>query len=424
MSKRKHLIIGCGTAALAAVDQIRQKSADDDVTIVTAEQTPPYSPTALPYVLSGRVSEEALWMRPDSYFDARQARLLLGKRLESIDAHAREVTFSDGSMEAYDTLLLALGSVPIRPRISGLEGESFVGFRTLSDCRWLRSVVQQGKRVCVLGAGLVGMEVAAGLLERGEPVTVVEKEATVLPLYFTEEAERYIREIFSQRGATLLTGLQATEVSVDGGGLRVGFAGGSDLRTDVLITAVGMRANTSPLEGSGIRINRGVVVDRAMKTSVEGIWAAGDLAEAPDFFSGQPGINPILPSAAEQGRIAGASMVGRKLPYEGWINMNVFSFFGHSAMSVGVSTPSSPDGVVLQDADDGSRRYKKLVFEGGRLVGAVFVNVPLDPGTVLYLIQNRLRLKGKEEALFADPRAVARALMLAAEKEGTTAVEQ
>src|SRR3990170_4299480 len=103
--------------------------------------------------------------------------------------------------------------------------------------------------------------------------------------------------------------------------------------------------------------------------------------------------------------------------------MNVFSFFGHSAMSVGASSPSTPGGVVIKDTDDGSRRYKKLVFEDGRLIGAVFVNVPLDPGTILYLIQNHLRMRGNEEALLSRPREVARALMLEAEKEGTVAAE-
>ncbi|MDO8689791.1 MAG: FAD-dependent oxidoreductase, partial [Dehalococcoidia bacterium] len=324
---RKHLIIGCGSAALSALEKVRSIAPDDQIKLVTREDCSPYSPTALPYLLSRRINEDALWMRPKGYFEGLNSTVATGKEATQVSPTTKEVIYSDGGRESYDTLLIATGSEPVHPSIKGLEEAGFIGFRTMGDYRALEASLKGKKRVAVLGGGLIGMEVAIALLETGRQVHIVEKETRLLPLYFDAQAEALIRDVFQREGALLHTGLEAREVRKQNGVVNLGLSDGSSIEADLLVTAVGVRAQTAFLASSGVKLNRGIVVDDCMQTSAADVYAAGDVAEAPGFF-GEVGLNPILPSAVAQGKAAGASMAGRPEAYERWIPMNVFNFFG------------------------------------------------------------------------------------------------
>lgn len=419
---KKHLIIGCGSAALSALEKIRSITSEDQVKLVTMEDCPPYSPTALPYLLSGRVAEEALWMRPEGYFESMKATLARGKEVVQVWSGSKEVVYRDGEREGYDTLLIATGSEPIRPPIKGLEDTGFLGFRTLEDYRALAGRLTGKKRVAVLGGGLIGMEVAIALLEKGHRAHIVEKEPRLLPLYFDVPAEALIREVFQREGAQLHTGQEATQVRRGNGKIELGLSGGGSLEADLLVTAVGVRAKTSFLASSGVKLNRGVLVDEEMRTSVPDIYAAGDVAEAPGFFD-ETGLNPILPSAVAQGKAAGAAMAGQPEPYEGWIPMNVFNFFGYMAFSVGLSMPQGEGFQVATASESKARSYRKLVWRDGRLVGAMFLNVAADPGVFLYLVRKRLDVGAYQDALLEKPRDVGRHLMMASEKREAAVME-
>ena len=419
---RKHLIIGCGSAALSALEKIRSIAPGDQVKLTTMEDCPPYSPTALPYLLSGRVAEEALWMRPEGYFETLGATLARGKEVVRVSPASKEVVYQDGERENYDTLLIATGSEPVRPPIVGLDEAGFLGFRTIADYRALAGRLDSRKRVAVLGGGLIGMEVAIALLEKGHQVRVVEKEPRLLPLYFDPEAEALIREVFIRQGAQLHTGMEATEVRRRNGTVDVALSGGTSLEVDLLVTAVGVRPKTSFLASSGIAINRGIVVDEQMRAGAPDVYAAGDVAEGPGFFD-EKGLNPILPSAVAQGRAAGAAMAGQPETYEGWIPMNVFNFFGYVAFSVGLSMPQGESFQVATASDDRAKSYRKLVFRDRRLVGAMFLNVAADPGVFSYLVRKRLDVGAYQEALLEKPREVARYLMMANEKKESAVAE-
>jgi len=419
---RKHLIIGCGSAALSALEKIRSIAPGDQVKLTTMEDCPPYSPTALPYLLSGRVAEEALWMRPEGYFETMGATLARGKELVRVSPASKEVVYQDGERENYDTLLIATGSEPVRPPIVGLDEAGFLGFRTIADYRALAGRLDSRKRVAVLGGGLIGMEVAIALLEKGHQVRVVEKEPRLLPLYFDPEAEALIREVFIRQGAQLHTGMEATEVRRRNGTVDVALSGGTSLEVDLLVTAVGVRPKTSFLASSGIAVNRGIVVDEQMRAGALDVYAAGDVAEGPGFFD-EKGLNPILPSAVAQGRAAGAAMAGQPEAYEGWIPMNVFNFFGYVAFSVGLSMPQGESFQVATASDDRAKSYRKLVFRDRRLVGAMFLNVAADPGVFSYLVRKRLDVGAYQEALLEKPREVARYLMMANEKKEAAVAE-
>jgi len=422
MSKRKHLIIGCGSAGLSAAEEIRRISAEDEIRIVSSEDCPSYSPTALPYLLSGKIDEAGLPMRKDGYFDRIGASVVRGKGVTRLLPKTKEIVYKDGERETYDTLLIACGAEPSRPPIKGLTESGYLGFHTIEDCRDLLKQLEGKDDVVVLGAGLVGMEVAIGLMERGCRVTIIEKEPGLLPLYFDREAEALIRAIFLNRDVQLLTGKEVSEVSRRNGKLAISLSEGSSLDTEVLVTCVGVKARTALLEGSGVSINRGILVDRTMRTNIEDIYAAGDVAEAPDFFTGQHGVNQIIESAVDEGRIAGSNMAGTAAEYEGWISSNIFNFLGNTAFSMGLSMPDGNSYQILTEKDDEKLQFKKLVYDGDRLVGAMFLNVDSDPGLMLYLIRNRVDIGACKQLLFDRPKEISRWLMLETEQRASASI--
>jgi phenylglyoxylate dehydrogenase epsilon subunit len=417
MSRKRHLILGSGSAGLAALEQIRRHTPEDEVKLVTMEPYPPYSPTSLPYLLAERIKETDLSIHDEEYLRQGNSMLVTGKEVVHVAPEKAQVFYNDGTADNYDTLLIATGSEPAPPSIKGLDRVGCLGFHTLTDYRRLVSELKDNPDVVVLGAGLVGMEVASGLLERGCSVRIVEKELGVLPLYFNGPAEKHIREVFLQKGALIFTGKQVSQVKRDKDRIEVIFTNGRSLKGDVLITATGVKARVSFLRDSGIKINQGILVDKQMRTNMPNIYAAGDVAEAMDFFAGEQGLNPILPAAVDQGKVAGANMAGQPTEYEGWISMNTFNFFGHRAFSAGLSMPRHKDYDILEGNDNAKKQFKRLVFYKDRLVGAVLVNMEVDSGVLVHLIRKRADIGAYKELLFERPRDVSRWLMLELEKK-------
>jgi len=413
VANKKHLIVGSGAAGLSALRQIRSLAAEDEIRVVSMEDCLPYSPTALPYLLSGKIGEPKLWTADQDDFKQLKAALVLGKRLVRILPEQKEAVFGKKDKEKYDTLLIATGSEPLFPPIEGMAEGEVVGFHTLKD---YREILQRMKGkpkaksvVLIYGGGLVAMGLAQALTQKGYPVKVIVR-SRILRRYFDPEAGALIGKGFSSQGAEILPGSEIARVVRKGKKWDVVLSDGSHLSGDLLVNCLGTTPRVSFLEGSGIAADGGILVDRRMRTSKEDIYAAGDVAVARDFFYGREGGNAILPSAVEQGRIAGSNMAGQAKDDEGWVSMNVFHFFGKGAASIGLT--NGDQGVeVMKDGDSRKGWYKKLGLKEGRLVGAVFVNVDVDPGVILYLIKNRLEIEKVKAQLLKNPGQVGRWLM-------------
>jgi len=422
LPKRKHLMIGCGSAALSALKQMRKLGSEDEVKLVTMENYAPYSPMSLPYLLSGKKKEPEITLAETNFFDNMKAILITGKRVDGIHPGEKSIVYENGERENYDTLLIATGSQPVRPRIKGLDEKNFLGFHTLDDYHEVLEQLREGSEVAVLGAGFVGMEVAAALSERGCKVTVLEKENGVLPLSFDKPVGTYISQIYAEHHVDILTGKEVTDIRNASKRREIVCADGDVFQVDLLVCCVGVASRISILDGSGIEAHKGILVDNRMRTNMDGIYAAGDVAKAPDFFTGKIGLSPILPSAVDQGKIAGSNMIGEKVFYDGWLSMNLYNFFGHLAVSIGEFTSSNGD-EVLTERDDDKREYRKIVCRENRLVGANFFNIDLDGGLLQYLIRNRIDIGSSKSQLLRQPKEVSLWLMHEAEKRSTLSLE-
>ncbi|MFC1955139.1 NAD(P)/FAD-dependent oxidoreductase [Chloroflexota bacterium] len=421
MARKKHLIIGSGSAGLSAAEEIRRTSVEDEIKLISAEDFSPYSPTALPHLLSGRIDEDRLPMRKDDYFDTIKATFLPGKVVTQVVPETKEVVYKDKQKETYDTLLIASGSKAMKADIKGLDKIDHLTFHTLGECRFLQQQLLTKKEVAIYGGGLVAIEVALALLEIGYPVKIIVR-SRILRRYFDVEASEVIKRILTSKGAEVYEGHTIEEVEGNERRIALSLSGGVNLGTEVLIIALGVVSKIPFLSDTDIKVNDGIVVDRRMRTNLDGIYAAGDVAEAPDFFTGKHSMNQILLSAVDEGRIAGSNMVGVDIEYEGWISSNIFNFFGNTAFSVGLSSVSGNGYEVFVAKDDKKAQFKKLIYEGEWLVGAVFINVDLDPGVILYLIRNKVNIGDHKQVLFEQPKDIGRWLMLEKEKEGTAPI--
>ena len=421
MAKKKHLIIGSGSAGLSAAEEIRRINTEDEIKLVSAEDFPPYSPTALPHLLSGRTDEARLPVRKDDYFNTIKATFLRGKEVTQLLPETKEVVYKDGQRETYDTLLIASGSKAMESEIKGLNKVDFLTFHTLGEYRLLKQQLLSRKDIAIYGGGLVAIEVALALLEIGYPVKIIVR-SRILRRYFDTEAAEIIKGILTSKGAQVYEGHTIEEVEGNERRIELSLSGGISVDTEVLIIALGVVPSISFLSGTDIKVNDGLVVDRRMRTNLDGIYAAGDVAEAPDFFTGEYGMNQILLSAVDEGRIAGSNMAGVEAEYEGWISSNIFNFFGNTAFSAGISSVAGNGYQVFAEKDDKKAQFKKLIYEGERLVGAMFINVDLDPGVILYLIRKKVDIGNYKQVLFEQPKEISRWLMLEKEREGTISI--
>ncbi len=414
---KKHIIIGAGSAGISALETIGGIAPQDRVTVITREGFLPYSPTALPYVLSGRISKTDLAMRGEAFFVQRKVELVKGREVVEMNTGARELTLDDGRRECYDTLLIATGSGPVTPLVKGLEETGYFRFHRLSDCeRLVQALDGPRKEVIVLGAGLVGMEVAAALLERGHLARIVEREPRVLPLYFDSGAEPFIRKTFFRHGAQIYTGEPVVEVKNRGSRIQATLGRSGAIEADLLVSAVGVQPDMALAEKAGLKVNRGILVDDNMRTSAPDVYAAGDVAEARSFFTGEPGMNLIIPSAVNQGEVAGANMAGGQEKYGGWVSKNIFHFFDCAACSLGMAMAHGPGFEIMQAKDEAAGTFKKMVFRDGGLVGAMFLNIEVDPGVLLYLIRERVNVEPYREGLFKNTGKMALYLMMENER--------
>lgn len=421
----KHVILGNGPTGVVAAETIRKKCPDDEVIVVGDEHERPYSRMAIPYLLEGKIAESGTLLRHDRDHWRKHRIDLVEARAVSVDGTGRTVALSNGETLAFDTLLLATGSKPVRPPIPGMDLPDVVSCWTLEDARAILERLRPGARVLQMGAGFIGciiMEaIATTVGKTGGSLTVVEMGDRMVPRMMTPAASALIRRWSEKAGVEVLTStkVEAIERNVPQGGLlsvvfkrqnpkervRVTFGDGSVRNFDFVICATGVAPAIGYLEGSGVEIGRlgGIVVDDRMQTRVPGIYAAGDCTESVDFSTGEHMVNAIQPNAADQALVAGANMAGGDARTRGGLRMNVLETFGLVSTSYGQWWGAEGgDHVEVLDAD--AFAYLRLEFLGNRVIGATVVGRTLHIGALRGLIQTGVDLGAEwKAALKADP---------------------
>lgn len=369
----RHVIVGAGPAGLNAMETILALDPQAHIDLVGDE--PPYARMVLPYYLEGKIAEAAVMTGDAAFFDGAAVTTHFGARVASLDTAAKRVALEGGAAPAvldYDRLLLATGSHAARPPIDGLDGAGVVNLWTLEDAK--RFLAGPLGHTLIVGAGFIAFTVLDALAARSQRVSFVELEAQVLPHMLDAPSAAVMRAHLEARGIEVQTGARVERIEQAGSRRRLLLANGDGIDCDAVVVAAGVQPNVAFLEGSGIALGdgsgAGILVDERLQTNADGVYAAGDVAQAADLQTGRKRVHAVQPTAVDHGRVAGANMAGMEVRYEGSLVMNILAAQGLEATSFG---RWDGGGDVTTVANPANGIHRKYVWDGDVLAGGILV---------------------------------------------------
>lgn len=411
----KHLIIGNGPAGVVAAETIIRNAPQDQVVLLGDEPEPCYSRMAIPYLLMGNIDERGTWLRKDPlHFSALGIHQEHG-RAGRIDSAAGIVHLSDGRALAYDRLLLATGSTPVAPPIPGMDSPGVHTCWTMEDARRIMQLARPGARVVQMGAGFIGCIIMEALAARGVELTVVEMGDRMVPRMMGPGAGNMIKAWCQQKGIRVHTSTRIESIT-PGTPLTVTLSSGETIEADLVISATGVKPNIGFAADSGIHAKQGILVDSTMQSSVPGIYAAGDCAEAWDNASGQTVVSAIQPNAVEQARCAAMNMTGRPVRMMDVPQINVLDTLGLISTSFG-RWNGVPGGEHAELLDAPAFRFLRLEFDEDRLVGSNAVGHIQHAGILRGLIMQKVSLGAWKDKLKQDPTRLTEAYIACAQRQ-------
>lgn len=403
LEKVKYLIIGNSAGGIGAAEAIREVDKAGAITIISSEPYSAYSRPLISEYLASRCPLEKMLFRPIGFYEKNHLQVILGQKVEQLDISKHAVRLGNGRTIAWKKLLLATGGLPIVPRIKGIDRNGVFTFVTLDDAKAIdRYLGWRMERGVVIGGGLIGVSVTEALVKRGVKVTIVEMKERILNTILDEEASALVEERLKQAGVGIITGGTVADIGSYLGDIVTGITtdDGIPIPCELVIVAIGVQPRTELVIGSGIKINRGIVVDRYMATSSADVYACGDVAEAYDFICGENRLTPIWPNAYIGGRVAGFNMAGVPTEYPGGTAMNSLKYFGLAIASAGIVNPPDNGYEVVSKKHD--HTCKKVILKDGLVVGMVFVGNIEKSGIVFSLMKDRVNVDSFKQALVSD----------------------
>jgi len=411
----KYVIIGNSAAGIGAVEGIRQIDKQGEITIITNETHHTYSRPLISYLLLGKTTEEKMKYRGDNFYADNNVKLISGVNVTKIDADKKQVVLSNGNSAPYDKLLVAAGSSPFVPPFEGLDTvrDKFT-FMSLDDARMLDKALSNNKEknnekksVLIIGAGLIGLKCAEGIINRVSKITVVDLASRVLSSILDEEGAAIMQKYIERQGVNFKLGCSVKKFD----GNTAVFEDGETVNFDALVLAVGVRPNTSLLKNIA-SIDRGIAVNGRSETSAKDIYAAGDCTQTLDISSGQNKIMAILPNAYMQGECAGINMAGgadgkaADKSFDKAIPMNAIGFFGLHIITAGNYTgeyyKEQRAKTLGSESKEKSECYKKIFYSDNKLNGFILIGNVEKAGIYTSLIRERTPLDSIDFALVCE----------------------
>ena len=389
----KYVIIGASIAAASAIEAIRKNDKTGSITLIGKENDPPYCRPLISYALWGKTTFEKMPYRSPLFYEENKVKLILGKAATAIDKKKKTVTLDDKTVFSYDKLLIATGSRPFVPPMDGLEKvDKKFTFMTMDSAKALEKEITPQSRVLVIGAGLIGLKCCEGILDKVASLDVVDMAPRILPSILDEDGAKRVQDFLEEKGITFHLGDSTASFTKKTATLK----SGGKLTFDILVLAVGVRANTDLIAAIGGDLNRGIVTNVQCQTSLPDIYAAGDCATSHDITCDTERVLALFPNANIMGEIAGSNMSGAEKHYDNAIAANAIGFFGLHIVTGGsyigekldLSTPTG---------------YKVLFTKDDHLVGMILIGDTIArSGIYTNLIRKRIPLSSLNFDLIAQ----------------------
>jgi NAD(P)H-nitrite reductase large subunit len=410
MENVKYLIIGNSAGGIGAAEAIREVDGSGPVAIVSDEPYPVYSRPLISEYLAHPGPIEKMAYRKSDFYEKNRILTYLGNKIVRVNPEEHSVKLESGQTLGWKKLLISTGGTPIQPNMEGSDLKGVFTFNRLDDAKAIDDFLNRQRRrtkAVVIGGGLIGISITEALVHRGIDVVIVEMKDRVLNTILDEEASSLEAMALELAGVTIITGHTASSINPNLAGEVNGITldDGQTIHCEMVIVAIGVRPRLDSLVESGLKINRGVIVDRKMRTSAPDIYACGDVSEAYDFVIGGNRLTPIWPNAYVGGRTAGLNMAGRSEEYPGGTSMNSLKYFGIHIVSAGLTVPPDASYETISERYNGT--YRKVILKDNKLAGMIYAGEIEKSGIVYNLMKEGVDVGGFKKALVASDFGVA-----------------
>lgn len=390
----EYLIIGNGGAGLTAARTLRNLDAEGKITIVDEETHPCYYRMRLPDYICGWKDRDSVFFVNRDFYREKGIEFLAGRRVTRVVPEERRVELDGGETLSYGRLLIASGARPRPLPVPGSDLDGVVYLRTLDQAE---DIIRRGKEASegvVLGGGLLGVELARCFNELGLRTHYLIREDRFWPQMLDVTGSALVEQVLAEKGVILRKEEGIQEIRGEGGKVAsVLTSSGEELPADMVGVAIGVVCNLDFLEGSGIETRQGVLVDDRLRSNVEDVYAAGDVAQAYDPVLGEHRVVTSWLNALRQGETAARNMAGEEASLGGVVPFNVIVIYGLPVASVGQDEASAADAEVIKVHLPQERIYRKFLVKDGVLVGANLVGSTADAHALETLVRRQVRVE-------------------------------
>lgn len=387
-----YVVVGASAAGINAAKTLREINKDIEIILVSKDEYV-YSRCILHHFLDGRRDIEDLDFSPGEFFKKYDIKWMKGVEVTGIDTKEKKLKLDNGEDLPYEKVVLATGASSFLPPIENLRtANNVIGLRNLDDAIRIKEIAPKVKNIIILGAGLVGVDAMAGLLDYDAKVTMIEMGDRILPLQLDHYAANVYIERLKEEGVDFRFNVRAEKVIVDENNnpVAIKLNTGEEVPGELIIACTGVRSNVGFLEGSGIECDKfGLIFNPKGETNVKEVYGAGDIS----------GRNPIWPTAVKEGLIAANNMCNKDIYMEDFFgSKNTMNFCGVATMSLG--TVIKQDDTYEEAVEIKGKDYKKIIHKNGIIYGAIVQGDLSYVGVLTQLIKDKINIDRVKKPIF------------------------
>jgi len=394
------VIIGSSAASKSAVATLlKDKDANIKVTVVSKDKNY-YSRVLLPNFIAGEITDQnELSFVDESFFKDERLKFLRGS-VTSIDIERKRIIIEECMYKTYDKLIIATGASPKMPYKEAESVEGVYCLRNLEDALKIKECSETTQSCAVIGGGLVSMKAAWALNSIGKKVTVLVESNRVLNKTSDRQCSAMVKDLFEKQGINIRVNAGIDGICTQGGKVSgVRLKDGSTVDCNLIVVGKGVSPNTDLVKNTAIAVDKGILTDNHMRTSVPDIYAAGDVVQAKSILNGDKELNTLWPDAMEQGKIAAYDILGIDREYQGGISMNSVKFYGMPIISVGDINGDDEGCSVHVRFDHDKKVYRKIVVKDKRIIGFILAGDISYAGMIYWDIRSGREVSFPEKYL-------------------------